>query len=488
MKRGWIVAAALVAGLVTALRSGPSVSDAKPAGHRIVKGSVVTENSQPLGKVRIRCLDSSGKTEDKVKFADTDQTGRFALEIPIDQAQFKLSFVHLANAYWPREMDFTFKTNPYDVGAITLRPQSERPSQREEMQIRAAVQNLRPTDSFMAELINYHLTNQAVVVNGAGTSLPYPLYAKWSGEYQRIHPDSKIIYTSVGSGAGIKQITEGTVDFGASDTTMSDAQLAAFYDKRGAHILHFPTAISAVVPICNLQGGCESLTFSPEILAGIYLGKITKWNDPRILAANKNLRLPEKDIVVVHRADGGGTTYVWTEYLSKISAEWNERVGKDTSVGWPVGQGAKGDEGVYGLVQQTLYSIGYIRLAFATANHIPYAAVQNASGAVVKADSRTVGAAAESLSETIPDDFRVSITNAPGKDAYPISAFTYLLVPYRSNNAQTIALADFLNWTLVEGQGAPAQLGYVPLPPSISDRLEQKIRSIKWSQNGYSSQ
>jgi phosphate transport system substrate-binding protein len=478
MRRPCIAAAALVAGALT-LPYGLSLSGPRPAPRRVVKGSVVTKNSQPLGKVRIRCLDSGGKTQDKLKFTDTDQNGRFALEIPLDLAQFKLSFVHLANAYWPREMEYTFGTNPYDVGAITLRPQSDRPSQSEETQIRTAVQNLRPADSFMADLITYHLANRSLVVNGAGTSFPYPLYAKWSDEYQQIHPDSRINYMAVGSGSGIKQVTDGTVDFGASDAAMSDAQLAAFYNKHGARILHFPTAISAIVPICNIPSGCESLSFTPRVLAGIYLGKITKWNDPEISAANKNVKLPEKDIVVVHRSDGSGTTYIWTEYLSKVSSEWNEKVGKGTSVSWPVGQGGKGDEGVSGLVSQIPYSLGYVSLAFAKAKHIPYAAVQNAAGVVVKADSRTVSAAADSFSESIPDDFRVSITNAPGKTAYPISAFTYLLVPYNRNSTQTTALVDFLNWTLVEGQEAPTQLGYVSLPPSISDRLEQKIRSIQ---------
>jgi phosphate transport system substrate-binding protein len=478
MRRASIAAVVLVTGALT-LPCGLSVSGPKPVTRRVVKGSVVAKNSQPLGKVRIRCLDSGGKSQNKLKFTDTDQNGRFALEIPLDLAQFKLSFVHLANAYWPREMEYTFGTNPYDVGAITLRPQSERPSQSEETQIRAAAQNLRPADPFMADLITYHLANRSLVVNGAGASLPHPLYAKWSDEYQQIHPDSRINYTSVGSGSGIKQVTEGTVDFGASDTAMSDAQIAAFHSNRGTGVLHFPTSLSAVVPLYNIPNLPRTLNFTSEMIAGIFLGKITKWNDPAIRAANEHIKLPENDIVVVHRSDGSGTTYIWTDYLSKVSGDWNTQLGKATSVNWPVGTGAKGDEGVSGLVAATPYSVGYVTLIYATANHLSYGAVQNASGTIVKATPATVTAAADGFADAIPDDFRVSITNAPGKTAYPISAFTYLIVPDERKTLKNMALVDFLNWTLVEGQEASTQLGYVPLPASISDRLGQKIRSIK---------
>jgi phosphate transport system substrate-binding protein len=266
----------------------------------------------------------------------------------------------------------------------------------------------------------------ALSLTGAGSTFGYPMYSKWFDAYHKLHTDIEINYQSIGSGGGIEQVTEGTVDFGASDGPMNDEQLAAFKQKRGFGVLHFPTVLGADVPAYNVPGVKEDLHFTPDALAGIYLGKITKWNDPELAKANPGVNLPEEDIVVTHRADGSGTTYVWVDYLSKISTEWAQKVGKGTSVKWPTGLGGKGNEGVAGLVQQTPGAIGYLELIYALQNHILYGSVRNASGKFIKADLASVTAAAAGV--PMPDDFRVSITNSPAADAYPISSFTWLLL------------------------------------------------------------
>src|ERR1700738_4953401 len=273
------------------------------------------------------------------------------------------------------------------------------------------------------------LADNPLSINGAGASFPYPMYSKWFDEYHKKNGNIEINYQSVGSGAGIRQVTEGTVDFGASDGPMNDEQLKAFQEKHGFGILHFPTVLGADVPTYNIPGVSVALNFTPEALAGIFLGKITKWNDPAIAAANKGVNLPGNDIVVVHRSEGSGTTYIWTDYLSKVSDEWKNKVGKGTSVNWPVGLGGKGNEGVTGLIKETPNAVGYVELIYAAQNNITYGSVKNASGNFVKADLAGVSAAAAGSVKDMPDDFRVSITNAPGKAAYPISSFTWLLVP-----------------------------------------------------------
>src|SRR5580765_3696170 len=256
-------------------------------------------------------------------------------------------------------------------------------------------------------------------LTGAGATFPYPMYSKWFDEYHKKDAKIQINYQSIGSGGGIKQVTEGTVDFGASDGPMNDAQLKAYQDKHGYGILHFPTVLGADVPTYNVPGVTAELKFTPQALAGIFLGKVTKWNDPAIAGANPGVKLPAEDIVVVHRSDGSGTTYIWTDYLSKISDEWRTKVGKDTSVNWPVGLGGKGNEGVAGLVKQTPNSIGYVELIYAVQNNIPYGSVKNLSGEFIKPSLAGVSAAAAGAATSMPDDFRVSITNAPGKAAYP---------------------------------------------------------------------
>ena len=280
-------------------------------------------------------------------------------------------------------------------------------------------------------------------INAAGATFPYPIYSKWFDEYHKLHPNAQINYQSIGSGGGIRQLTDKTVDFGASDGPMTDDQLK----QAGFTILHFPTVLGADVPSYNIPGVTAELKFTPEALAGIYLGKITKWNDPAIAGPNPGVKLPAEDIVVVHRSDGSGTTYIWTDYLSKVSPEWKSKVGTNTSVNWPVGLGGKGNEGVAGLVKQTPDSIGYIELIYAVQNNIPYGWVKNPAGDFIKPSLAGVSAAAAGAAKSMPDDFRVSITNAPGKTAYPISSFTWLLIPAQIQDAaKKAAIKDFLAW------------------------------------------
>src|SRR5271166_3422930 len=320
----------------------------------------------------------------------------------------------------------------------------------------------------------------ALTITGAGASFPYPMYSKWFDEYHKKDTNIEINYQSIGSGGGIKQVTEGTVDFCASDGPMNDDQLKAFQDKHGCAILHFPTVLGAVVPTYNIPGVTTDLNFTPEALSGIFLGKITKWNDPAIAGANKGVNLPGNDIVVVHRSDGSGTTYIWTDYLSKVSDEWKGKVSKGTSVNWPVGLGGKGNEGVTGLVKQTPNAIGYVELIYAVQNNIPYGAVKNSSGTFVKADLASVTAAASGAAKEMPDDFRVSITNAPGKTAYPISSFTWLLIPQKFQDAgKRDAIKGFLKWMLADGQNSVEALSYAKLPKEVVEKEKKAINNIQ---------
>jgi phosphate transport system substrate-binding protein len=312
-------------------------------------------------------------------------------------------------------------------------------------------------------------------LNGAGATFPYPMYSKWFNEYHNQHPEIEINYQSIGSGGGIRQVTAGTVDFGASDGPMTDEQLASVKFK----ILHLPTGLGSVVPAYNIPGFKGELKFTADVIAGIYLGKITSWNDPAIAKANPDAKLPGQGIIVVHRSDGSGTTYVWTDYLSKVSPEWNTSVGKGTSVKWPTGLGAKGNEGVAGMIRQMDGAFGYVELIYAVQNSITYGTVKNASGNFVKASLDSTTAAAASM-KAMPADFRVSITNAPGKDSYPISSFTWLLVPVEwKDKAKEKVFVDFLTWMLEKGQSMTAELNYAPLPDGVKQKERDAIKTIK---------
>jgi len=319
-------------------------------------------------------------------------------------------------------------------------------------------------------------SSKTVLINGAGATFPYPIYSKWFDEYHNLHGKIQINYQSVGSGAGIRQVQAGTVDFGASDGPMSDEQLS----KAKVKVLHFPTVLGAAVPTYNIPGVKRELNFTPEALAGIFLGNITKWNDSAISGANPGVNLPANDIVVVHRSDGSGTTYIWTDYLSKISEEWKSKVGRNTSVNWPVGLGGKGNEGVAGLIQQTPNSIGYVELIYAIQNHLFYGRVKNSAGSFVKAELPSVAAAAAGAAGNMPDDFRVSITNAPGKTAYPISSFTWLLIPSRIEDpTKRDAIKGFLHWMLADGQDFAEPLAYGRLPKEVKMRELKAIEQIQ---------
>ena len=322
---------------------------------------------------------------------------------------------------------------------------------------------------------------QNVLINGAGATFPYPMYSKWFDEYHKKFPTLQFNYQSIGSGGGIQQVTQGTVDFGATDGPMTDMQLKEFAAKHGGSgILHFPTVMGADVPAYNIAGVSQALNFTPEALAGIFLGKITKWNDPELMKANPGVNLPAKDIIVVHRSDGSGTTYVWVDYLSKISKEWETKVGRGTSVNWPVGLGGKGNEGVAGQIQQTPNSIGYIELIYAVQNKISYGKVKNASGAFVEASLASVTAAAAGAMKEMPDDFRVSITNAPGKDSYPVSSFTWLLIPEKIGDAtKKKAITNFLTWMLADGQNMTEALAYARLPKPVVAKEQKAIAKIQ---------
>jgi len=311
-------------------------------------------------------------------------------------------------------------------------------------------------------------------INGAGATFPYPMYSKWFSEYHNQHPDIEFNYQSIGSGGGIRQVLAGTVDFGASDGPMTDAQLADAKTK----IFHIPTVLGSVVPAYNIPGVKGEIKFTPNTLAGIFLGRITSWNDAALAKDNPGMNLPNVPIVVVHRSDGSGTTYVFTDYLSKVSPDWQSGPGKGTSVKWPLGLGAKGNEGVAGMIRQMEGSIGYIELIYAEQNKIPFGVVKNGAGQFVKAslDSTTAAAA----SAKMPNDYRVSITNAPGKDAYPIASFTWLLIPAHNADANKHKIiVDFLNWMVTDGQKMTSQLTYAPLPAEVATKVKATIAQLK---------
>ena len=315
-------------------------------------------------------------------------------------------------------------------------------------------------------------------LTGAGATFPAPIYQKWFNDYQSVG-NVQINYQPNGSGGGIRAVTEGIVDFGASDMPLNNDQLKAFQDKHGFPVLLFPTVVGADVPTYNVPGVTE-LNFTPEALAGIFLGKITMWNDPALANANPGVKLPADKIVVVHRSDASGTTFCWTDYLSKVSPEWRSKVGKpNITVDWPTGIGGKGNDGVAGLIKQEKGSLGYVELIYAVKNHLPYGKVKNNAGEFVKADLQSVTAAAASM-KSIPDDFRVSITDAPGKGAYPIATFTWLLVPQEfSDNGKQKAMAGFLGWALTTGQGSVESLDYAKLPQHVVSKEQQQIAQIK---------
>ena len=311
-------------------------------------------------------------------------------------------------------------------------------------------------------------------LNGAGATFPYPIYSKWFSEYNKLHPDVQINYQSIGSGGGIRQVLNGTVDFGASDGPMSDEQLSQAKTK----ILHIPTVLGAVVPAYNVPGVSGEVKFTPEILAGIFLGTIANWNDPALAKANPGISFPNQPIIVIYRSDGSGTTYIFTDYLSKVSKDWANGVGKGTSVRWKVGMGGKGNEGVAGQVRQLQGSIGYVELIYAVQNKISYGSVKNAAGDFVKASLDGVTEAAASV-KTMPADFRVSITNAPGKTAYPISSFTWLLIPTPAKDPKKgKIIADFLEWMVTDGQKMTSQLSYAPLPDSVIEKVKAAIKQV----------
>jgi len=321
---------------------------------------------------------------------------------------------------------------------------------------------------------------QNLAINAAGATFPYPIYSKWFDVYHSQHSNIQINYQSIGSGGGIRQLTAGTVDFGASDMPMNDDQIKEFQSKNGCSVLHFPTVIGAVVPTYNVPKVSADLKFTQKAISGIYLGTITKWNDGEIAKANAGVSLPNDDIVVVHRSDGSGTTFIWTDFLSKASGDWKSKVGSGTSINWPVGLGGKGNEGVSGLIKQTPDSIGYVELIYALQNKIPFGLVQNADGKFVKASLEGVTAAASGAAKSMPDDFRVSITNAPGATSYPISSFTWLLIPDKFKDAgKRDAIKTFLKWMLTDGQQYNEPLSYAKLPKAVADKESKAISKIQ---------
>ena len=308
-------------------------------------------------------------------------------------------------------------------------------------------------------------------LNGAGATFPNPIYSKWFSEYHNAHPNVEINYQPIGSGGGIRQVTSGTVDFGATDGPMTDQQISEAKVK----VQHIPTVLGAVVPIYNFPGAPAELKFAPDVLADIYEGKITNWNDGRIAKDNPGAHLPNQEIIVIHRSDGSGTTFIFTDYLSKISDSWKSSVGASTAVSWPKGLGGKGNESVAALVRQTPGSIGYVERISAMQSHINFGLVRNAAGQWVKASTEGVSAAAASL-KTIPADYRVSITNAPGHDAYPISSFTWLLIPtHPADAAKSKVIKDFLEWMLSDGEKEASQLYYAPLPASVATKVKASV-------------
>jgi phosphate transport system substrate-binding protein len=319
-----------------------------------------------------------------------------------------------------------------------------------------------------------------VVLNGAGATFPAPVYTSWIAQYEKSHPSVHIEYQAIGSGGGIRQVLEGNVDFGATDGPMNDLQLRQFEDTHGYKVLHIPTVLGADVPAYNLPGIHEELNFTPDALAGIFLGKITKWNDPALRSANPKVPLPDAQIIAIHRSDGSGTSYIWTDYLSKVSDEWRNRVGKGTSVNWPVGLSARGNDGVTGIIAKTPNALGYVELSYAMRNNLAYGSVRNSSGNFVKADLSSIAAAAAGGATNLPDDFRVSIVDAPGKNAYPISSFTWLLIPARvADVAKRKAVTDLVTWMLTEGQSKAASLSYASLPKAVAEKELMAVSKLQ---------
>lgn len=320
--------------------------------------------------------------------------------------------------------------------------------------------------------------NRAVTLQGAGATFPNPLYQKWFSEYNKVTPNAKFDYQSIGSGGGIKQISAKTVDFGGSDAPMKDEELKA----APGELLHIPTVLGAVVVTYNLPSVTTDLKLTPEAIAGIYLGHITKWNDPAITSSNPGVSFPDATINVVRRSDPSGTSYAWTDYLSKVSPEWKEKIGAGTMVNWPpIGMAGKGNEGVMGQVKSTPNSLGYVELIYAEQNKLPYASVKNSAGEFVKPSLESVTAAAAAVASQMPDDLRVSITNAPGKDAYPVSSFTYFLVyKNQDDQAKGKALVNFLWWAIHDGEKMAKDLLYAPLPTEVTTRAEQKVKAITY--------
>ncbi len=313
-------------------------------------------------------------------------------------------------------------------------------------------------------------------ITGAGSTFVYPIYSRWFSEYSHLHPNVHINYQSIGSGGGIRQVSEETVDFGASDGPMTDQQLAQSKVK----LMHIPTVLGAVVPIYNLPGINKDINFAPTVIADIYLGKITKWNDPRIAKDNPGVNFPAKSILPVYRSDGSGTTYILADFLSKVSPEWASKVGKNTSLKWPVGIGQKGSEGVAGMVRQVPYAFGYVELIYAVQNKMQYGLVRNADGKFLKGSTAGVTAAAAAAAKNMPADYRVSIVNAPGADSYPISSFTWLLIPiHQADPAKQKAFTDFLYWMLDHGEGEAAGMAYAPLPKQVATMVRKSIGQLK---------
>ncbi|WP_263375872.1 phosphate ABC transporter substrate-binding protein PstS [Granulicella aggregans] len=313
-------------------------------------------------------------------------------------------------------------------------------------------------------------------INGAGATFPNPIYSRWFAEYNKIHPEVKINYQPIGSGGGIRQVSEGTVDFGATDGPMNDQQIADSKIKT----IHIPTVLGAVVPVFNIPGNTKDLNFSSEVIADIYLGKISKWNDPRIAKDNPGVQFPDKAILPVYRSDGSGTTYIFTDFLSKVSPDFQSKIGKGTSVKWPTGIGQKGNEGVAGMVRQSPYSFGYVELIYARANNMQFGAVKNKAGKFLKATTDGVTAAAAAAAKSMPKDYRVSITNADGPDSYPISSFTWLLIPVKSvDPAKGKALQGFLDWMITTGEGEASSMTYAPLPKQVQEMVKQTIKTVK---------
>ena len=313
-------------------------------------------------------------------------------------------------------------------------------------------------------------------LNGAGATFPNPIYSRWFSEYSQQHPGVHINYQSVGSGAGIRQVSEKTVDFGASDGPMTDQQLAEA-KSHGVDIVHIPTVLGAVVPVYNIPGVTQDLHLAPEVIAGIYLGKITYWDDFNLKHDNPGVNLPHHKILPVYRSDGSGTNYIWTDFLSKVVPEFQQQIGKGTSVKWPIGIGQKGNEGVAGMVRSSPYSFGYVELIYALQNHMSFGLVRNADFKYVKASVEGVTAAAAGAAKNMPADYRVSITNAPGADSYPISSFTWLLIPrHWDNPAKEKVMVDFLNWMLDHGESEAQNLNYAPLPPAVAQKVRQTIK------------